>query len=319
MDRREIQGYLRGMKVLLLATFVVFFSAANPARARLIDQTAALVNSNVVADSDIQKFKRQLGIRKELDPFIAFFNYVPKTDKEILAFLIQEALVMEQFKPSPEDIDQEIDNIMRENSLTLDVLKSVLGSQNVSYDEYRVIVGFSIAKRRMIDRELRPLAIVSDDEVKNFYYTQQEFRKERNNSKLLISYDVSQLQAPSKEIATKAYEELSRGVDLESVVSKFSADGVESVELGVLREDKLNKKIRDSLDGLKVGESSKPVSLGGSVYVIHKVNSISAPHDPVYEGMKDRIKSVLFQRALKQQLELWTDRQREEAYVNVAI
>ncbi len=214
-------------------------------------------------------------------------------------------------------MDQEIANIMRDNNLTIDVLKSVLAPQNVTYEDYRKIVGISIAKRRMIDRDLRPLAIITEDEVKNYYHTQKEFRKAQKGSKLLISFDVLQVQVPSKKIATEIYERIGKGEDLATVAGSFQDQGVRKVELGIIREDQLAGPIRKSLDGLKVGESSRPLTLGKNLHVIHKIKAISAPHDPVYEELKKRIRAVLFQRALKNQLALWTERLKEEAYVHI--
>lgn len=304
------------MRFLPIFVAFVFLSSSQPAIAKIIDGTAALVNSSVIAISDVQKFRQHIPVRKELDPFIAFFAYVPQTNQEILDFLVQEALVLELYNPSPEDMDQEINNIMRENSLTMDVLQSVLASQNVSFEEYRRIVGISIAKRRMIDRDLRPLAIITEDEVKNYYYTQKEFRKEQKGRKLLISFDVVQVQIPDAATADEIYGELIKGADFDTTVAKYLDKGVRKVELGVIREDQLAKPVRKTLEGLKVGDSSKPVSLG-PVSVIHKIKAISAPHDPVYEELKQRIRSMLFQKALKQQLVLWTERARVDAYVHI--
>ncbi len=304
------------MYTLFLASLLFFPFAPPPAKGKLIDRTAALVNSAVITSSDIALFKKQIPIRKELDPFIAFFSYVPKSNKEILRFLVQETLILEKHKASPEDTDQEIGNIMRDNSLSLDVLQSVLASQNVSFENYRKIVGLSIAKRRMIDRDLRPLAIITEDEVKNFYYTQKEFTKNKKGNQLLISFDVLQVQSPDSETARAIYSELSKGADLDTTIGKYLDKGVRKVELGVIREDQLAKPIRKSLNGLKIGDSSTPVSLG-SLYVIHKIKSISAPHDPVYEELKQQIRSILFQRALKQQLVLWTERALVEAYIHI--
>lgn len=318
MDRAGLGRYSLPMKRLILLVVLSLFLVSNSADARLVDRTAALVNNEVILQSDIAQFQKEVAVRKELDPFIAFFAYTPTQRKEILEFLIQESLVIEKYKPSPEDMDQEISNIMRENNINMEVLRSVLASQNVTFKQYRNIVGISIAKRRMIDRDLRPLAIITEDEIKNFYYTQKEFQKSRGQSKLLISFDVTQIQAPNRKIADAAYKELNSGADFDSVIKKYEDQGLRTVELGVLREDQLAKPIRRSMEGLKVGESSKPISLGSAgLYVIHRIKSISAPHDPVYEGLKPRIRSVLFQRALKTQLALWTERVREEAYVHL--
>ena len=77
------------------------------------------------------------------------------------------------------------------------------------------------------------------------------------------------------------------------------------------------KCIREAIQGLKVGETTKPVS-AGSGYLILKVTSVSAPKDPSFEKEKEKIRGMLFQKALLNQLKVWTERERAASYVHIS-
>jgi peptidyl-prolyl cis-trans isomerase SurA len=305
------------MMVVQLLTILVSFLISLSAEARILDRTVAIVNADVITLSDTTKFRRYFNLRKEVDPFVAFFGLNPEALKDITDHLIQETLVTQKMAPSKADVDEEIQTILRKNNIELDALKNILSAQGVSFEAYTQLMGISVAKRKLIDRELRPLAVVTEDEVKNFYYTDPAFLARKKKQELLLSYDLSQARIEGQQLATEISDRIAAGEDFDAVTARYVDRGVRTAALGVLREDSLSQQIRNSLDGLKVGDSSKPVALGTDFYVIHKINSISAPKDPVFEREKSQIQSILYQRAMQRQLQLWTERERRSAFIHI--
>lgn len=302
------------LKILI---FLATFAASASAEARVIDRTAALVNSDVITLSDVGRFRNYFNLRKEIDPFVAFFNFSPKSPRETIDYLVQESLVLQKFPASKADVDEEVQAVLKKNNIELEALKGILKNQNVTFDVYESLMGVSIAKRKLMDRELRPLAVVTEDEVKNFYYTDPAFIERKRKQKLLLSYDLAQMRIEGKALSAEIADKLRGGEDFDSIAQRYVDKGVRTTPLGVLREDKLAEPIRASLESLKVGETSKPISLGENLFVIHKVNSISAPHDPVFEREKAQIQGILYQKAMERQLTLWSEREKRNAFVHV--
>jgi peptidyl-prolyl cis-trans isomerase SurA len=294
-----------------------FASALVPvvSEARLIDKTVALVNSDVVLNSDTDSFKANFSLRRELDPFVGLLNFAPSSMNDILEYLVQEQLVLQKQEVKEEEVEEEINAVQRNNRIDRDRLREVLKGQGVDFEIYKRLMRVSVAKRKLIDRELRPLAAVSDEEVKNYYYTDASTKERRAAQKLVLTYTMQQLLVPNQALAETAANRLKAGEDLDAVASEYAAQGAETSKLPELSEENMNSTIREAVAGLKVGESTRPISTG-SGYMILKVTQIGAPKDPVFEGEKERIRASLFQKALQNQLRLWTEREKAASYVS---
>lgn len=299
--------------------FVAFLSATTlapaSAHARMIDKTAALVNSDVVLNSDVESFKKNFSLRRELDPFIGLLNFAPGSTSDTLNYLVQEQLVLQKQTVSDDEVEEEINAVQRSNRIDRDRLREVLKSQGVDFEDYRRLMRVSVAKRKLIDRELRPLAAVSDEEVKNYYYTDPATKERRQAQKLVLTYTLQQLLLPSQALADAAAKRLKGGEDLDALAAEYAAQGAESSKLPALSEENMDARIREAVQGLKVGETTRPLSTGGG-FMILKVNEIGAPTDPVFEREKERIRSVLFQKALQNQLRNWAEREKAASYVS---
>lgn len=290
--------------------------SASPADARLIDKTSALVNSDVVLLSDLNSFRKNFSLRREIDPFIALLNFQsPESQKENLEYLIQETLVLQKFPPTEDEAEEEINAVQRNNKIDRERLKEVLRSQGVDFEDYRELMKVSVAKRKLVDRELRPLAMVTDEEVKNYYYTDPVYRQRQKQQQLVLKYSLQQLLIPNQRLAETISNRLKSGEDLDAVASEYPGQ-VDVSKLGTISEENMNSKIKSSIEGLKVGESTAPMT-AGTGYMILKILDVSAPVDPGFENEKEKIRSVLFQRALVNQLRIWTERERAQSYVHI--
>ncbi len=304
------------MKKFYPFSFLALFLSIS-AQARMVDRTVALVNGDVILQSDLTTFRKNMPLRKEVDPLLGLVSVSPESTKEVQDYLIQEKLILQKSAATEEEVEEEISSVQKNNKINRDQLRDVLKSQGVNFEDYKRLMAISVAKRKLIERELRPLAAVSDEEVKNAYYTDSVFQKQRTGQKLVLSYGLRQLILPSSSMAEEASKRIRSGEDFDAVLADLSSKGADSTVLNSISEENMNSKIREAVQGLKVGEVSKPIS-AGSGYLLLKVTSVSAPQDPVFEQEKERIRSVLFQKALLNQLKIWTDRERAASYVHIS-
>ena len=297
--------------------FILSIAFAPTSHARLVDKTLSIVNSDLILQSDVESFRKNFNLRREIDPFIALLNFSSDSSKDILGYLVQEKLVLQKTPATPDEVEEEINAVQRNNKIAREQLREVLRAQGVDFDRYQQLMAVSVAKRKLIDKELRPLAAVSDEEVKNYYYTDPAFLSHRGEQKLVLSYSLQQLILPSATVAEEAQKRLRAGEDFDSVASVLSSKGAESTKLNSISEENLNTQIREAIKELKVGENTKPIS-SGSGYVILKITGIGAPKDPKFEQEKEKIRSVLFQKSILNQLKSWTEREKASAYVHLS-
>ncbi len=301
-----------------IPAFLFLLSAL--AEAREIDRTAVLVNGDVVLRSDVAAFRKNLALRREIDPFVNLLGFTADNaanEKESIDYLVQERLVQQKHPAAEEEIEEEVNSVQRNNRMDREHLKEVLKSQGVKFEDYRRIMSVSISKRKLIEKDLRPLAAISDEDVKNYYYTDKVFQSRRKDNKLVLSYTLQQMLLPNSVTSGLAEKKLRAGEDFDSVAAELSPRGVESSRLGTISEENMNPKIRQAIEGLKVGESTKPVSAGNG-FMILRILEIGAPQDSVFERDKERVRNELFQKALVNQLKLWTERERASSYVHAS-
>ena len=296
--------------------FLFLLISANVSQAKLVDGTIALVNSEVILHSDLEGFQKNFSLRKELDPFLNLTELDLNGRQNRLEYLIQEQLVLQKMSPTKDEVEEEINAVQRNNRIDRDKLREVLSGQGVKFEDYANLMKVSLGKRKLVERELRPLSAVTDEEVKNYYYTAPEFQGRRKSQQLVLSYTLQQLILPSQDLAELAQRRLKAGADFDSLSEELASRGVDKTSLGTISEDKMNSTIRNAIQGLKVGESTQAISTGGA-YIILKVSSIGAPVDPIFEKEKESIRNQLFQKALRTQLKLWTDRERAQSYVHL--
>lgn len=302
------------MKALILATLFFLFSLTT--HARLVDKTVALVNGDLVLQSDITEFQKTFSLRREIDPLVGVTQFSSASTSDILQYLIQETLILQKSASTEEEIEEEVSAVQRNNKISREQLKEVLRSQGVNFDIYRKLMSVSVAKRKLVDRELRPLAAVSDEEVKNFYYTDSAYLSRRKEQKLVLTYSFQQLIVSNSKLADAAVKRLKEGEDFDSLSTSMANDGVESTKLNSISEENLNPNIKQAIQGLRVGEVTRPIP-AGSGYVVLRITSIGAPKDPDFEKEKEKIRATLFQKSLLNQLKRWTERERATAYIHV--
>ncbi|MCO5141856.1 MAG: peptidyl-prolyl cis-trans isomerase [Oligoflexia bacterium] len=303
------------MKKTYLSILSFFLISSITSNAALIDKTVVFVNSNVILLSDINHFKKIYSLRKEVDPFLSFKKDFSLEQKSIANHLIQEELVLQKFPVTDEETDLEISQVQKNNGISKEQLSSVLKSQGISYDSYKEVVKVGIAKRKLIDRELRPLASISDEQVKNFYYTDPRYSSKIKQEKLVLTYSLKQLILPNKKLLQEVQSRLEKNEDFDTVISEVLPKGAETTILESISESNMNSTIRSAIQGLKVGEVTKPISTG-SGYLFLKITEIGAPKDPSYEKEKESIRAMLFQKALIEQISLWTDRETQDSFIH---
>lgn len=289
-------------------------------QAREIDHSAVLVNSDVILHSQIAEFRKSFTARKEIDLFIRLFNFSEanaNNDKEVLDYLVQEQLILQKHPASDDEVEAEINTVQTRNRIDREHFKEVLKAQGVKFEDYRHFVQVNISKSKLRGKELDPLAAVSDEDVKNFYYTDANFQKRRKESKLVLTYTLQQMLLPNSALTEAAQKRIRAGEDFDAVASDLSTKGVESSRLGSISEDNMNAQIRKAIEGLKVGESTRAIA-AGSGYMILRILEIGAPKDPEFEREKEAIRARLFEAALKNQLRLWTDREKAASYIHVS-
>ncbi len=194
------------------------------------DRIAAIVNGDVILESDIKKHKQ---------PFMRNLTNLPlgiippgkvPTDRDILdelivVHLLEQAAAKKGVKIDDKGVDASIDAIRKRNGLTQEQFVLLLASHALNYAEYRKIMKRQLVLSRLIATEVVQKVPLSEEDA------EQYFKKNRDNieelyKKLVESITPAQTRESQAQPAIPTHEELYVGgrLRLRQITLKLPAD-----------------------------------------------------------------------------------------------
>ncbi len=295
----------------------------------LLDRLEASVNSTLIFHSDLKKFRSLVRLQAQLDPLFAGTPLAAKqgqaSDQEIVDFLIDKALIAQHFPKTDGEVEADIKNIETNNHLSRNELKEALSREGYLFVDYFELIRSSSQTRELIDREIRPKVIISDDDIKNHFfnhYTRSSASHRAFHIQMItISKDSFKNAALANQAAMQALRDLKSGEPFEEVAKRISDDAsaTSGGDLGVLTEDQMSPAIQDEIKKLQIGQISGILGGGASKrFFILKLKDVNSNENERLEKMKEEIRNQLFAAEYQHQVSLWLERQRQAAFIHRA-
>ncbi len=223
--------------------FVFFLIISFNVHAKLLDKIAGVINDKVFTLSEIERVKKTINIRKEIAPFI--YKGTKYSNSDILNilhrnFVIKDRLAELGFVISDDAVESRIKETEKGLRLNRKELLLFLKSKGISFNEYfeliREAMEYSVFQRRIIG----PLVTITDQELKNFYYTANS-----NNKALSFKYKVLDFSIAKNKVPK---EDLKR---LPEILLKYKKTGnlpqiysdLDTNDLGTLSDEDLPKDL----------------------------------------------------------------------------
>jgi peptidyl-prolyl cis-trans isomerase SurA len=304
-----------------------------------LDRLEASVNSSIILQSDIRKFREIMKLRAQLDPLFAGTSVAAKgpqaSDADIVEFLINERLITQQYPKTDAEVEQEINSIQANNRLSRTDLKEALSREGFKFTDYFELIRDSSSKRDLIDRDIRTKVSISDDDVKNYFYNNMakgtNIARSYHIQIISVSLQSYKNAASANKVAQDALKSINSGESFEEVAKRVSDDPSASSggDLGTFTEDQISPLIRAEVKKLQIGKVSGifggPTSSGtgksakssGRYYILKLVDIKSSESDR-YDKVKEEIRNQLAASEYQHQISLWLERQRQSAFIHRA-
>ena len=329
----NIQGFL-----LFLALFLNFsplsakadVAPPTPVRSGIVvDRIEAIVNKSAIYKSDIKKFRTLIPLRLKIDPLFANDALSKKTptDDEVVDFLIAEALILEKYPVNDNDIDQEINGIQATLHIDRDGLRAAISREGFRFEDYQQLMRASIAKRQLIDRDIRNKAAVSDEELKAEYNRNHSGSKSFQGSFHVFLIKVSKKNYKTLKFAKDMYEQalkdLATGTTFEEVAKKTSDDSSASSggDIGFLSYQEMSaamqKEVQKSISETTIDKDKINKFEDKSGFTILKVTEMSKDVDSGFDKEKETLRGKLLEGEFQHQIKLWIERQRTLNYIRI--
>ena len=247
---------------------------------------------------------------------------------KVLDQMIEELLVEQRvreigLKVSDEEITRAVEDVQRQNKLTLEQLKTALSAQGMDFAEYRTNLGKEILRYKLIAREVRSKVEVTRNEIRTYFKAhEEEYRQPPTLQLGRISYPLPKDAGPKakeklQQKAEVVRQQLLNGKPFTEVLAGLGADA-EGGDMGEMIEAEMNSALREAVSGLKAGEVSKPAEAFGSIHIFQVLKRTPARAE-LTEEISQQIEQTLAQKNSEARFAEWKKELRKGAAIDIRL
>ena len=310
-------------------SLIALGTGARSARAKLVDKVVAVINAQPLTLSDTEKFRRKLETGGLVDDALIKLTD-PKTllkDRQaLLEHMIDEKLIDSEIKHKNlevtiERVEQEIQNIAKNNNISRAQLQSALQAKGVTLSQYQEFIKSSLERQSLIEREVTSRIRISDEDVASYYLS-----KKGPGATQTFEYTLSHILFTAKNGNSEAAlsraklieEKIKGGQAFEKLAEEYSDDPgfTKDGALGSFKSGEMRRELEDAVRPVRAGDTT-PIIKTPNGYQIVKVVKRTLVSDPKLDEQREELRHTLYAEAFKRQFRLWLNQRRDEAYVRI--
>lgn len=283
---------------------------------KIVDRVEAIVNKKAIFRSDVDRFIKTIALRQKIDPLFQFDPISKQSNPgiaESVQFLISEATILEKFPIADSEVETEVNNIQGNLKIDRAGLREALAREGFDFKEYFELMRIAVAKRNLIEREIRNKAAVTEEEIESEF-----FRKNSNQKNFFGAFDVSIIKTKTEEAAQTALGRLKKGDPFSDVAKDESVDpSAESGgHLGFLSYQDMQAELREIVRRTGPQKTSE-ITKSADGFMIVKVGDVRAEMDPRFQKEKEALRAKLMEGEYSHQVAIWIERQRHQQFVKI--
>jgi peptidyl-prolyl cis-trans isomerase SurA len=316
----------------LMTKFAAFFTvifACHLAIAEVVEKVVAIVNSEVILESDLKKMPFKLKKRDLIYDYLVPDNeaaFYKGDRKALLEYMINEKIMDSEvkrlnFAVSDDKVDQEIRDIAKRNGMTSqDVLKAV-SNEGLTPAEYKESLKTRLERQNLISSEIISKLRISDEDAYSEYLRKNPGAHPTVNEYSIAHIFFSPKRGGTQEAyarAEKVLAKLNAGQNFETLAEQNSEDPNFSNGgfLGNFKTGEFLKELEDAVSNLSPGQYSKIIKSKQGFHIV-KLLSKKVSSDPQFEKEKERIKNAIFESTFRRQLHIWLQAKKEESFIRI--
>jgi|LULL01.1.fsa_nt_gb peptidyl-prolyl cis-trans isomerase SurA len=296
------------MKIIILAILL-----CNIVQAKLIDKISAVVNNEIITLSVIKRVQKSLAARRNISPFI--YNKESYTDAEITELLIRKNIIRSKLAElgyviSDQQVESEIKDRERKLGLTREQLLQFLNNNNTNYEEFFEITREALEYNIFNSRIIIPLISVSEQEIKNEFFSMNKNNKSITYEYTLVDYIID------KDLSKKKYDDYKKAMVAKRKGTPLPSEfeDISEIRLPDMKADSLDSSIQKILVNAGEGEFTSPLSYNNQTHIffIEKRNIVDSDS---FIQQKNFIKNKIYQDKAVNMTESWFQRESSNYYI----
>ena len=307
----------------ILLVLLAWIISPRPARAEVVDRIVAIVNNEVITERDLDQAMAARSTNKGAAKTDAATRQ-ESLDRLIDDRLFNQILGKTKVEVSDDDIARAVANILHQNRMSIDQLKSELASKGISYDEYKKQIEQEIRKVKFTNQVIGPQVKITDQDLRDFYQKNQDrFRGSTSAhiAEIVMPLDGITNEAEMKSLGDTAQSIVARarkGTSFDSLAKQYSKgpNAAQGGDLGMMNMKDLQPEIANILRTMKIGDVSNPALVGNSVVIV-KLISLPEIAAGDFDKVRDQIYSALYDQKIEETLTSYLQRERQKAFIEI--
>ena len=309
------------ISLFLITTVITNSSSAE----KLADGIAAIVQNKVITFAELNEkagpaLSQQGGILQKKEIYSQVLEGI------VAQHLIAIELADKGMNVLESEINAAIDDVVRQNKITRDVLIETLKRQGYTFESYKKEIEGQIQRMKFVAMIIRPQVNVTDTDVQN-YYSQNVKLLSKNETvkakhilfKLPLKPEVEKVNEIKKK-ANDIYNQILKGGSFEELAKQFSDDPSASKggDLGEFKRGEMISEIEEIAFTLKDGEVSKPFRSAIGYHILKLVEKkVTSTKD--FKSVSGKIRMKLMRDAEANQLSDWIEKKKKDIYLKVML
>ncbi len=282
----------------------------------IIDGIAAIVNDEIIYISDLNYALRPYKMKLDKAPISKEekAKELKKIKEKLLDNLINEKLIEEKAKEmhytvSEKDVDALIQNILKEQHITLKQLKEALKQSHVSYKYYREKLKASILRARVVNAFVKNEIQIPSKKIEQYV---KEHLLPKNQK---VTYHIKQIffKKYDKQKIEKVLNLLKKE-KFSEVAKKYSEGPFKNNggDLGYFKKGQMLPEVEKVVEKMKVGE----VKLVKSKYGYHIIKLVDVKRKKIDKtALYNKAEDILKRKMLDKKLNEWIKELRKNAVI----
>jgi peptidyl-prolyl cis-trans isomerase SurA len=316
-------------KIITVVTSLLILSAAQGAFAQTkeVNGIAAVVNNQVITTYELEKqvsfFTQQLrAAGTQLPPASIIRKQVLQ---QMIDIRVQTwAAEQSSIKVTNAEINKAVADVAKQETLTTKELYKKMGSYDLSIDEYRAQLKDQLTIHRLVQRDLVPTLVVSDEQIKQFQQSRE------NQAYMNMEYDLEDILLEIPDAATSAQVQAVKKKaealleDILSGETTFKKAAVESSdaknafqggELGWRQYSELPSAFAKAVVSMKADEVAGPFRAPNGY---HLLKLVAVKRDDGATPLTDeQIRQALFTKKLMVAQQTWLAKLKAQSYIKI--
>lgn len=298
-------------------------------QAELVEKIVAIVNSEIVLDSDFKVLENKIKNSSMVDDSLIESGDVSTLSgnrKAKLDYLINEKILDSEVKRlnlnvTMERVQQEIKEMAKRNGISSEEVLSAVKAQGMPVADYQAFLKTRIERQSLLEAEIISKIRVTEEDAFSEFLKKNPHAKnsvaEYKIAHILFNPKKNGIQA-AQERASEVVNKLKKGEKFEALAEQYSEDPdfTQGGLLGTFKAGDFSKEIEDAIKNIEVGEVTPVLKTKQGVHIF-KVLEKKSTKDPKFEKEKGAITAALVERNFKRQLKIWLQSKRDESFIRI--